>query len=141
MTDISMHPGEGRAPDRDLPVYSVSEISQAIKRTLEGSFEWVRVRGEISGFKKAASGHLYMSLKDADAVLDAVCWRGSAARLGLMPEDGMEVIASGRVTTYPGRSRYQLVVERPSAASFRLRSSRSLSSAPSPANSSRSTTS
>lgn len=94
------------------PEFSVSEISQAIKRTLEGSFERVRVRGEISGFKRAASGHLYMTLKDADAVLDAVCWRGQAGRLGLQPEDGLEVVATGRITSYPGRSKYQIVVER-----------------------------
>ncbi len=95
----------------NLPVFSVSEISQAIKKTLEGTFEHVRVRGEISGFKRAASGHLYMSLKDADAVLDAVCWRGTAGRLGIAPEDGLEVIASGRITSYPGRSKYQIVIE------------------------------
>ncbi len=95
----------------NLPVLSVSEISQAIKKTLEGTFGYARVRGEISGFKRAASGHLYMSLKDADAVLDAVCWRGTAGRLGIVPEDGMEVIASGRITSYPGRSKYQIVIE------------------------------
>jgi exodeoxyribonuclease VII large subunit len=98
-------------PENNLPEFSVSELSQAIKRTLEGRFERVRVRGEISGFKRAASGHLYMALKDADAVLDAVCWRGLAQRLALAPEDGLEVIASGRITTYPGRSKYQLVIE------------------------------
>jgi len=103
---------DGVAPAADnRPLFSVSEISQAIKRTLEGNFEWVRVRGEISGFKRAASGHLYLSLKDENAVLDAVCWRGNAGRLGLAPEDGMEVIASGRITSYPGRSKYQIVIE------------------------------
>ncbi|MGF1608942.1 MAG: exodeoxyribonuclease VII large subunit [Kiloniellales bacterium] len=95
----------------NLPVFGVSELSQRIKRTLEGNFEHVRVRGEISGFKRAASGHLYLALKDQDAVLDAVCWRGVAGRLGLKPEDGMEVIATGRITSYPARSRYQLVIE------------------------------
>jgi len=96
----------------NLPPYSVSEISQRIKRTLEGTFDWVRVRGEISGFKRAASGHLYLSLKDENAVLDAVCWRGTAGRLAVKPEDGLEVIASGRITSYPGRSKYQIVIER-----------------------------
>jgi len=106
-------PGSGSGPGgANLPVLSVSEMSQAIKRALEGSFEFVRVRGEVSGFKRAASGHLYFSLKDASAVLDAVCWRGTAGRLGVAPEDGMEVIASGRITAYPGRSRYQIVIER-----------------------------
>src|SRR5215469_5720721 len=95
----------------NLPEYSVSEISQAVKRTLEGAFERVRVRGEISGFKRAASGHLYFSLKDEEAKLDAVCWRLSAGRLAVTPEDGLEVVAIGRVSSYPGRSSYQLVVE------------------------------
>ncbi|WP_081816465.1 exodeoxyribonuclease VII large subunit [Fodinicurvata fenggangensis] len=95
----------------NLPEFSVSEISGAIKRTLEGAFERVRIRGEISGFKRAASGHLYMTLKDADAVIDAVCWRGLAGRLTLKPEDGMDVVATGRITSYPARSKYQLVIE------------------------------
>src|SRR3546814_3508976 len=68
------HPGSGPG---NVPEFTVSEISLAVKRTLEGTFERVRVRGEISGFKRAASGHCYMTLKDADAVLDAVCWRGN----------------------------------------------------------------
>ncbi len=95
----------------NLPVLGVGELSSALKATVETAFHRVRVRGEISGFKRAASGHLYFAMKDADAVLDGVCWRGSAGRLGLMPEDGMEVIATGRLTTYPGRSKYQIVVE------------------------------
>ncbi len=95
----------------NMPEFSVSEVSQAIKRTLEGRFERVRVRGEISGFKRAASGHLYMALKDEKSVLDAVCWRGTAGRLALAPEDGLEVIATGRITSYPGRSKYQIVIE------------------------------
>ena len=78
---------------------------------VEGNFERVRVRGEVSGFKRAASGHLYMTLKDENAVIDGVCWRGMAGRLAIAPEDGMEVIASGRLTTYPGRSKYQIVIE------------------------------
>jgi exodeoxyribonuclease VII large subunit len=99
-------------PASNVPEYSVSEISGALKRTVEETFALVRVKGEISGFKRHSSGHLYFALKDADAVLDAVCWRGQAQRLGLDPEDGMEVIATGRLTTYPGRSKYQMVVER-----------------------------
>src|SRR5262249_29267753 len=71
----------------------------------------VRVRGEISGFKRATSGHLYFALKDEEAKLDAVCWRPSAGRLAVTPEDGLEVVAIGRVSSYPGRSSYQLVVE------------------------------
>jgi exodeoxyribonuclease VII large subunit len=95
----------------NLPEFTVSEISQAVKRTLEGAFERVRVRGEISGFKRATSGHLYFALKDEEAKLDAVCWRGTAGRLAIKPEDGLEVIATGRISSYPGRSSYQLVVE------------------------------
>jgi exodeoxyribonuclease VII large subunit len=96
----------------NIPEFTVSEISTALKRKVESEFEHVRVRGEISGFKRHSSGHLYYALKDSEAVLDAVSWRGSAARLGIVPEDGMEVIASGRLTTYPGRSKYQMIVER-----------------------------
>ena len=96
----------------NIPEYSVSELSLRLKRTVEEAFQLVRVRGEISGFKRAASGHLYLALKDAEAVLDAVCWKGTAARLGVKPEDGLEVVCTGRLTTYPGRSKYQLVIER-----------------------------
>ncbi len=95
----------------NLPEYSVSEISSLLKRTVEQNFSYVRVRGEISGFKRVGSGHCYLALKDEEAVLDAVIWRPVAARLGLKPEDGMEVICAGKLTTYPGRSKYQLVIE------------------------------
>lgn len=97
--------------DHNVPVFSVSEVSLAVKQTVEGAFRRVRVRGELSGFKRAASGHLYFTLKDEDAVLDGVCWKGTAARLRIKPDDGMEVIATGRITTYAGRSKYQMVVE------------------------------
>ena len=103
---------DATAGDNQPPVLSVGELSGAVKRTVEDNFGYVRVRGEISGFKRAASGHLYMTLKDADATIDGVCWRGSAGRLDVQPEDGLEVIATGRVTTYPARSKYQLVIER-----------------------------
>ncbi|HVM81871.1 MAG TPA: exodeoxyribonuclease VII large subunit [Stellaceae bacterium] len=99
------------APRLNLPEYTVSELSAAVKRNLEQGFSYVRVRGEVSGFKRVASGHCYLSLKDADAVLDAVIWRALAQRLSLKPEDGMEVVCTGRITTYPGRSKYQLIVE------------------------------
>ncbi len=104
------HPSAG--PSGNVIELTVSEISTALKRTVESSFEHVRVRGEISGFKRHSSGHLYFSLKDADAVLDACCWRQQAARLDLRPEDGMEVVCVGRLSTYPGRSKYQMIVER-----------------------------
>jgi len=91
---------------------SVSEISAALKRMVEDRFGFVRVRGELSGVKRAASGHMYLSLKDENARLDAVMWRGTVGRLNFQPEDGLEVIATGKLTTYPGRSNYQLVIER-----------------------------
>lgn len=96
----------------NAPALSVSEISGALKRTVEDRFGHVRVRGELSGFKRAASGHLYFGLKDADARLDGVMWKGNAARLPFAPEDGLEVIATGKLTTYPGRSSYQIVADR-----------------------------
>jgi exodeoxyribonuclease VII large subunit len=95
----------------NLPVLSVGELAQALKRQVENAFGAVRVRGEITGFKRAASGHLYFSLKDADACLDSVCWRLSANRLGIAPQDGLDVVATGRLTTYPDRSKYQLIVD------------------------------
>ena len=95
----------------NLPEYSVSELAYALKRSIEENFAFVRVRGEISGFRRHASGHWYLSLKDAEAVIDAVCWRLTAMRLGIKPEDGMEVVCTGRLTTFPGRSRYQIVID------------------------------
>jgi exodeoxyribonuclease VII large subunit len=101
---------EERAGD-NAQAMSVSELSLALKRTVEDRFGHVRVRGEISGFKRAASGHIYFSLKDENARLDAVMWKGGAARLPFAPEDGLEVVATGKLTTYAGRSNYQIVVE------------------------------
>src|SRR6266576_1918151 len=101
----------GTAPGANLPEYTVSELSLALKRSVEENFSHVRVRGEISGFKRHGSGHCYFALKDSEAVLDAVCWRTTAIRLPIKPEDGMEVVCTGRLTTYPGRSKYQLVVD------------------------------
>src|SRR3954447_6960736 len=100
------------AATSNLPEYTVSELSLALKRAIEDGFGFVRVRGEVSGWKRHASGHCYFALKDSDAVIDAVCWRGTATRLDIKPEDGMEIICSGRLTTYASRSKYQLVVER-----------------------------
>lgn len=94
------------------PALSVSELSGALKRTVEQAFGHVRVRGEISGWKRHGSGHCYFTLKDEGACMDAVLWRAQAARLPFVPEDGAEVIATGKLTTYPGRSKYQLAVDR-----------------------------
>jgi len=100
------------SPGDNAPPFSVSELSGALKRTVEGAFGHVRVRGEISGWKRHASGHCYLTLKDENACIDAVLWRGQATQLAFRPEDGAEVIASGKLTTYPGRSKYQLVIDR-----------------------------
>src|SRR3954466_14177970 len=105
----TVSPSAGRV---NLPEYTVSELSQAVKHAIEDGFGFVRVRGEVSGWKRHGSGHCYFALKDSDAVIDAVCWRGTASRLDIRPEDGMEVVCSGRLTTYASRSKYQLVVER-----------------------------
>ena len=96
----------------NAPALSISELSNLLKRTVEDRFGFVRVRGELSGVKRAASGHLYLSLKDENARLDGVMWRGGVQRLGFAPADGIEVIATGKLTTYPGRSNYQIVIER-----------------------------
>ena len=100
-----------RDPQSNQAEFTVSELSSALKRTVEDSYRYIRVRGEISGFKRAASGHLYMTLKDESAVIDGVCWKGVAGRLSIIPEDGLEVIVSGKITTYAARSKYQIVIE------------------------------
>ncbi|WP_323717420.1 exodeoxyribonuclease VII large subunit [Paracoccus aminovorans] len=91
--------------------FTVSEISGAIKRTLEDQFGRVRVRGEIGRVSRPSSGHLYFDLKDERACIAAVTWKGQAARLSTRPEEGIEVIATGRLTTFPGQSKYQLIVD------------------------------
>ena len=96
----------------NAPALSVSELSGALKRTIESAFGFVRVRGEISGWKRHASGHCYFTLKDEAACIDAVIWKGQASSLAFRPEDGAEVIATGKLTTYAGRSKYQIVVNR-----------------------------
>ncbi|MCO5153064.1 MULTISPECIES: exodeoxyribonuclease VII large subunit [unclassified Shinella] len=103
-------------PETDSPSnlaeYSVSELSGSIKRTVEQAFDQVRVRGEISGYRGPhSSGHAYFSLKDDRARIDAVIWKGSFSRLRFKPEEGMEVIATGKITTFPGSSKYQIVIE------------------------------
>jgi len=100
--------GEG---DNAAPL-SVSEISGALKRVVEDRFGYVRIRGEISGFKRAASGHVYLALKDEKSILDGVMWKGNAGRLPFQPEDGIEVVVSGKLTTYAGRSKYQVVIDK-----------------------------
>lgn len=112
MDDSPLAPPVAPVAATNLPEFSVSDISGAIKRTLEGEFGRVRVRGEITEFKRYPSGHLYFSLKDENAKISGIVWKSGVSRLGLVPENGVEVIATGRVTTYGERSSYQLIVER-----------------------------
>ncbi|MCQ8276855.1 exodeoxyribonuclease VII large subunit [Acetobacteraceae bacterium KSS8] len=109
---IETVPTQGPAPSSNLPEFSVSEVSGAVKRVLETAFSRIRVRGEITEFKRYPSGHLYFSLKDEGGKISGVVWRNSVAKLGLQPENGLEVIATGRISSYGERSSYQLIVER-----------------------------
>ena len=93
------------------PEFTVSELSGAVKRVIEGEFGLVRVRGEVGRVSKPASGHLYFDLKDDRSVIAAISWKGQVAKMQVRPEEGMEVIATGRMTTFPGQSKYQLIVE------------------------------
>ena len=106
MNDLAIPAGS------NVPEYTVSEISGAVKRTLEGNFGRVRVRGEITELKRYPSGHIYFSLKDEGAKISGVVWKSSVSRLGMVPENGVEVIATGRVSSYGERSSYQLITER-----------------------------
>ena len=94
----------------NTPYLTIEELSSAVKRTIEGRFEFVRVRGEVSQLRVPASGHVYFALKDEKNTLSSVIWRGSAARLSVQPEEGLDVICSGKMTTFGGQSRYQLIV-------------------------------
>jgi len=98
-------------PADNTPEFSVSEISGAVKKAIEGGFSQVRVRGEVGRVSRPASGHIYMDLKDDRAVLSGVIWKGRAQALAHRPEEGMEVIATGKLTTFPGQSKYQMIIE------------------------------
>jgi exodeoxyribonuclease VII large subunit len=99
-------------PVSNMPEYTVSEISGAVKRTLETTFGRVRVRGELTEVKRYPSGHIYLSLKDENAKISGIVWKSAVSRLGMVPENGTEVIATGRITSYSERSSYQLIIER-----------------------------
>src|SRR5271165_4016051 len=104
--------GMQAAPLSNIAEYTVSELSSAIKRTVEDVYGLVRLRGEISGYRGPhSSGHAYLSLKDDKAKIDAVIWRGVFAGLKFKPEEGLEVVVTGRVTTFPGKSSYQIIIE------------------------------
>lgn len=98
-------------PSSNVAEFSVSEISFSIKRTMEDTFSYVRVRGELGRISRPGSGHIYLDLKDDRAVLSGVIWRGVASKLKIQPEQGLEVIATGKITTFPGQSKYQMVID------------------------------
>ncbi|MBN2906864.1 MAG: exodeoxyribonuclease VII large subunit [Rhodobacteraceae bacterium] len=102
---------EEDGPGPNAPEFTVSEISGAVKRTVEGAFTHIRVRGEVGRVSRPRSGHIYLDLKDDRNVLASVIWKGVAGRLATQPEEGMEVVATGRLTTFGGQSRYQMVIE------------------------------
>ena len=105
MSDESPLPGD------NAPAFSVSELSFALKRTLEDAYGFVRLRGEVSKVTHHSNGHIYLTLKDDKAAIDGVVWRGSVSRLIVKPEQGLEVIVTGKITTYPAGSRYQIVID------------------------------
>ncbi len=107
MSDLIDDPVEGE----NAPEFTVTEISGAVKRTIEGEFGHVRVKGEIGRVSRPRSGHIYLDLKDDRSVLAGVIWKGVAARLAVQPEEGMEVVATGKLTTFGGQSKYQMVIE------------------------------
>ena len=110
-------PAEAPAPARDNnPPLSISELSFALKRTLEDRFGHVRLRGEVSKVNRHASGHVYLTLKDDKSAIDGVIWKGAVRGLGVQPESGLEVIVTGKITSYPARSSYQIVIESMEAA-------------------------
>lgn len=112
MADQARAPRTGAAPGANVAEFSVSELAGAVKKTLETTYGYVRLRGEISGYRGPhSSGHCYFSLKDDKAKIEAVIWRGVFGALRFKPEEGMEVIATGKVTTYPGSSKYQIMIE------------------------------
>ncbi len=110
-------PAEPPAAPRDNnPPLSISELSFALKRTLEDRFGHVRLRGEVSKVNRHASGHVYLTLKDDKSAIDGVVWKGQVRGLGVQPETGLEVIVTGKITSYPARSSYQIVIETMEAA-------------------------
>ncbi|HEY7798212.1 MAG TPA: exodeoxyribonuclease VII large subunit, partial [Hyphomonadaceae bacterium] len=99
-------------PGDNFPEMTVSELANALKRTVEENYSFVRVRGELGRVVLAKSGHLYFDIKDENATLNTVMWKGQAGRLPFKPEEGLEVVAEGRLSTYPGRSNYQLIADK-----------------------------
>src|ERR1700712_2331024 len=113
MTDVA---SESPAEDGNARPYSVSELAFALKRTLEDAYGFVRLRGELSKVTHHGNGHVYLTLKDERAAIDGVVWKGQVRALSIRPEQGLEVIVTGKITTYPSGSRYQIVIETMEAA-------------------------
>jgi exodeoxyribonuclease VII large subunit len=109
--DTKINSEDTKTVQSNVPEFSVSELAFSLKHTVEEHYGHVRVRGEISRVSIPKSGHMYTSLKDDKAVIDAVCWKGVVSKLSIRPEEGLEVICTGKMTTYPGNSRYQLIIE------------------------------
>jgi exodeoxyribonuclease VII large subunit len=116
MTDVAPEPDAPPTEDGNARPYSVSELAFALKRTLEDAYGFVRLRGEISKVTHHANGHVYLTLKDERAAIDGVVWKGQVRGLGIRPEQGLEVIVTGKITAYPAGSRYQIVIETMEAA-------------------------
>jgi exodeoxyribonuclease VII large subunit len=113
LTDTPREPiaPEGNVPESNAQAYSVSELAFALKRTLETAYGFVRLRGELSKITRHASGHVYLTLKDDRAAIDGVVWKTQVRALAVQPQQGMEVIVTGKITTYPASSKYQIVIE------------------------------
>ena len=112
MSDLIDSPVKGE----NAPEFSVSELSSVLKRMIEGEFSNVRIRGEVGRVSRPASGHLYFDLKDDKSVIASVTWKGQASKLVTQPEEGLEVVATGKITTFAGQSRYQMIVSEMSVA-------------------------
>ncbi len=109
---VTQKPVASNPARSNVPEMSVSDLALSLKQTLEQTYGRIRIRGELSGIKIAASGHLYGDIKDVNANINIVCWRGTMSKLPLKPEDGMDVIITGRVSSYPKSSRYQIIIEK-----------------------------
>src|ERR1700749_2107570 len=116
MTDVAPESEPPPQDDGNAKPYSVSELAFALKRTLEDAYGFVRLRGEISKVTHHSNGHVYLTLKDERAAIDGVVWKGQVRTLGIRPEQGLEVIVTGKITAYPAGSRYQIVIETMEAA-------------------------
>lgn len=114
--DLIPPASDGSASGGNAPPYSVSELAGALKRTIETTYDHVRLRGEISKVTRHSSGHVYLTLKDDRAAIDGVIWKGNVSRLKAQPESGLEVIVTGKITTFPASSKYQIVIESLEAA-------------------------